>query len=413
MTTVDTRPVPARTTGWETRLLRVLACATVALAPVEGYLTAVQGQLAKLAPALLVAAWAVTRVRRREMPRPHPVHAVLGAFTVLVLASAAVHAGGPFTVEYTLRWLPFVALVVVLIDVAATEVPIRALLVAAVAGATVAGAGALYSLVVAGASRATGPLADPNDLAFVLVSALPLLAAARPPGPAPRHAIVVTIAATVLVAGAAATFSRGGALALAAAVAWLVLRRALSPRVLAAAAVALVVAAGAVALLAGPHLVRSLQEKSFIAGSNVDTRELRWQAAARMLAESPVLGVGPGGFRAGYAAASRNAEIAEQTPVAHNMFLEVAAELGLPAFGLFLALIAVAVVASERVLRSTGDRGPMAAVQASLVAVGVGAIFLSEQYYLPLWLLVAVAVAAALRAHGEGGGDDARAPRHQ
>jgi putative inorganic carbon (HCO3(-)) transporter len=362
---------------------------------------------------LLIAAWAVARVRRREVPRPHPVHLMLGALTVLVSASAAVHAGEPFTLEYTVRWLPFVALAVVLIDVAATDVPIRALLVAAVAGATVAGAGALYSLVVAGAPRATGPLADPNDLAFVLVSAVPLLTAVRPPELTPRHTLVVTIAAAVLVAGAAATFSRGGALALAAAVGWLVLRRALSPRVLAAAAAALVVSAAVIALLAGPHLTRSLQEKSFIAGSNVDTRELRWQAAARMLAENPLLGVGPGGFRAEYAAASHNAEIAEQTPVAHNMFLEVAAELGLPAFGLFLALLATAMVASERVLRSTRDRGPMVAVQASLIAVAVGAIFLSEQYYLPLWLLIAIAVAAALRAHREGEGDDARAPRDQ
>jgi putative inorganic carbon (HCO3(-)) transporter len=403
-------------TAGTTRLLRVLACATVALAPVEGYLTAVNGQLAKVAPALLMATWAVVRLRRRELPRPHPVHAVLAAFTVLVLASAAVHAGAPFTAEYTVRWLPFVAVTVVLIDVAATEVPVRALLTAAVAGAAVAGAGALYSLVVAGAARATGPLADPNDLAFVLVTALPLLAAALPAAPAPRHVLAVTVAAAVLVAGAAATFSRGGALALAAAVAWLALRRVLSPKVLAGTVAAVVVAAGAVALLSGPHLARSLQEKSYIAESNVDTRELRWRAAARMLAENPVLGVGPGGFRAEYAAASHNAEIAEQTPVAHNMFLEVAAELGLPAFVLFLALIAVAAVSSERVPRSTTDRGPMVAVQASLIAVVIGAIFLSEQYYLPLWLLVAVAVAAGLRAQGEGREErsgDAGAPRDQ
>lgn len=400
-------------TGWETRGLRVLACATVALAPVEGYVSAVHGQLAKLPPAALIVVWAAVRLRRREMPRSHPVHAVLAAFTVLVLASAAVHAGGPFTAEYTVRWLPFLAVAVVLIDVAATDVPVRTLLAAAVTGATVAGAGALYSLVVADAARATGPLADPNDLAFVLVTAVPLLAAVLPADPAPRHVLAVTAAATVLVAGAAATFSRGGALALAAGVGWLAARRVLSPKVVVGAAVATLAAAGAVATFAGPHLARSVREKSFIAESNVDTRELRWRAAARMFAENPVLGVGPGGFRAEYAAASHNAEIAEQTPVAHNMFLEVAAELGLPAFCLFLALIATAMVASERVLRSTRDRGPMVAVQASMVAVVVGAVFLSEQYYLPLWLLVAVAVAAALRTRREGRSGDAGAPRDQ
>jgi O-antigen ligase len=170
------------------------------------------------------------------------------------------------------------------------------------------------------------------------------------------------------------------------------------------------VAGFAVVRFAGAAFDRALTEKVFIAGSNVDTRELRWRAAARMLADSPLLGVGPGGFRGEYVAASHNAELAEQTPVAHNMFLEVAAELGLPAFALFVGLVAVAVTASERVLRVSADRRPMVAVQAATVAVVVAALFLSEQYYLPLWLLVALPVAAELR---ERGGRGARPPRDQ
>jgi O-antigen ligase len=390
----------ARTTSRTT--LRCLACATVALAPVEGYVTAVHPQLTKVAPALLIVGWLTVRVRERRAPQRHPAHALLAALTVLMLASAAVHAGGPFTAEYTVRWLPFLALTVVLIDVAAREVPVRALVTSAVAGATVAGAGAIHSLLAAGATRATGPLEDPNDLAFVLVMAVPLLVAVRR-GP------LAVLAAVVLVGGAAATFSRGGAIALTAAVAWLLARRVLSVRVLGVAlagvAVTVVVAVG----VAGPELSKALHEKTFIAESNVDTRELRWQAAARMLADHPVLGVGPGGFRAEYAAASGNAEIDEQTPVAHNMFLEVAAELGLPAFGAFAGLIAVALVSAERVRR---DRDAMVAVQAATVAVVVAATFLSEQYYLALWLLVALAVAADLRHRTERSGD-AGAPRHQ
>jgi hypothetical protein len=435
-----------------------LACATVALAPVEGYLTGVHPHLAKVAPALLTAVWLAVRVRQRQAPRWHPAHALLAVLTVLVLASAAVHADGPYTAEYTVRWLPFLALTVVLIDVAAREVPLRALLVSAVLGATVAGAGALHSLLAAGAPRATGPLEDPNDLAFVLVAAVPLLVAvlpprrralaarsrpagarapgvralATPPGaqaaarapvpsrpgtrtavlPVPVARVLTVAAAAVLVAGAAATFSRGGALALAAAVGWLLVRRVLPVRVVVGALAGLALAVGVAAVVAGPELARSLREKSFIAASNVDTRELRWQAAARMVAGHPVLGVGPGGFREEYAAASRNAELAEQTPVAHNMFLEVAAELGLPAFCAFTGLVAVALTAAERVLRAGRDRVAMVAVQAAVLAVAVAATFLSEQYYLPLWLLAALAVAAELRVRGERSGD-AGAPRHQ
>src|SRR5439155_8169314 len=108
-------------------VLRTLACATVALAPLEGYLLRVHGQLAKLAPALLALAWVVVRVRQRLAPRRHPVHVVLALFAVVLLASSAVHAGGPYTLDYTVRWLPFLALTVILIDLADREVPGRLL----------------------------------------------------------------------------------------------------------------------------------------------------------------------------------------------------------------------------------------------------------------------------------------------
>ncbi len=394
-----------------TSLLRVLACATVALAPLEGYLFEVHAQLAKAPPALLAVVWVVARVRERRVPRAHAVHGVLAAFAVVLLASTALHAGGPYAVDYLQRWLPFLVITAVLADVAAREVPIRALLASIVAGATVAAVGALHSLVADGETRATGPLEDPNDLAYFLVAAIPLLVAlGRPPSERSSRLWTAGLAATalVLMAGAAATFSRGGALALTAAVAWLVARRALPVRVVVSGLAALAVLGVGVLAFAGPTLDKALQEKSYIAGTNVDTRELRWQAAARMLSENPVLGVGPGGFRGGYAAASHNAEVDEQTPVAHNMYLEVAAELGLPGFGLFAGLLAVSAVASERVLR-TGPRREMAAVQASLIAVVVASTFLSQQYYLPLWSLVAVVVAADLRRRGS----DACAPRDQ
>ncbi|MDS0135325.1 MULTISPECIES: O-antigen ligase family protein [unclassified Amycolatopsis] len=403
---------PAQRENVEATLLRVLACATVALAPVEGYLTAVQSQLGKAAPALLIVVWLVVRVRRRQPPRPTPLHAVLALLAVVLAATASVHAAGAFTAEYTVRWLPFLVVTAVLADVASREVPIRWLLLAAAAGATVAGAGALYSLVAEGEARASGPQPDPNDLAYFLVAAVPLLAALHRRG----RGFVLTAAGIVLVAGATATFSRGGALGLTAAVGWLLLRRVLPWRVLAAAAVAVAGLGLGALLFAGPQLDRALQEKSFIAATNVDTRELRWQAAARMLTGRPVLGVGPGGFREHYAAESHNAEVDEQTPVAHNMYLEVAAELGLLGFALFAGVVGVAAVASERTVRLAGPgprRTEAVAIQASLLAVLVTSTFLSEQYYLPLWSLAALAVAAEARVREGEGSADAGAARDQ
>ncbi|MEV6711420.1 O-antigen ligase family protein [Lentzea sp. NPDC051208] len=382
---------------WLTVLLRVFACGTVALAPLEGYLLQVHGQLAKIVPALLIGVWLFSLHRHRRLPTPHPLHLVVALLAVVLLATSAVHEAEPFTLEYLVRWVPFLVIAVVLADVAAREVPVRALLAATVAGAVVAAGGGLLSLA-GGSLRATGPLEDPNDLAFFLVAALPLLIALPARG---SQRIVLLVLGAVLVAGAAATFSRGGGIALACALVWLIVRRALPVRVVVVTAAVAGVAASVFASTAQAELSRALQEKSHIAGTNADTRMLRWQAASRMLADNPVLGVGPGGFRQEYASAGHNAEIDEQTPVAHNLFLEVAAELGVPGFALLIAFVAVGFVASERALRRVADRREAVAVQASLIAVLVASIFLSEQYYLPLWSLVALAAAIERRSQKE------------
>ncbi|MEU0880665.1 O-antigen ligase family protein [Lentzea sp. NPDC005914] len=387
-----------------TLLLRVLACATVLLAPLEGYLQVVHPHLSKVAPGLLIVSWVVQRVRERRLPAAHPLHALLAVFGVVLLVSSAVHAGDPFTTDYVQRFLPFLVITGVLADVVAREVPVRTVLAAALGGAGLAALGALYSLVFEGAPRATGPLEDPNDLAFFLVAALPLLIAL------PGRKFLLPVAA-VLAAGAAATFSRGGGLALAAATLWLVARRAVSMRAVAVAVGGIVVIGLGAVVFAGTVLERAFAEKTYIAATNVDTREMRWQAAARMLASNPVLGVGPGGFRSSYAAASHNAEIDEQQPVAHNIYLEIGAELGLPGLACFLGAIAMAFVASERVLRVSWNLRPMLAVQAALIAALVASTFLSEQYYLPIWSLVAVAIAADLRR--EERERDACVARHQ
>ncbi|MEU3642799.1 O-antigen ligase family protein [Lentzea sp. NPDC034063] len=379
---------------WLTGLLRVLACGTVALAPLEGYLLQVHGQSAKVVPALLIGVWLFSLYRQRRLPAPHPLHLLIALLAVVLLATSAVHEAEPFTLEYLVRWVPFLVMTVVLADVAAREVPVRALLAATVAGAVVAAAGGLVS-VVGGSLRATGPLEDPNDLAFFLVAALPLLVALPAKG---RSRIVLLLLGAVLLAGAAATFSRGGGIALACALVWLIARRGLPVRAVVVTAAVTGVAALVFASTAQAELSRAFQEKSHIAGTNADTRMLRWQAASRMLADNPVLGVGPGGFRQEYAAAGHNAEIDEQTPVAHNLFLEVAAELGVPGFALLIGLIAVGFVSSERALRRVADRREAVAVQAALIAVLVASIFLSEQYYLPLWSLVAIAVAIERRS---------------
>ena len=157
---------------------------------------------------------------------------------------------------------------------------------------------------------------------------------------------------------------------------------------------------GGVAAAAPEVVSRALDEKGFIADRNVDTRQLRWNAAARMAVDAPLLGQGPNGFRANYAAYARAADVDETDVVAHQMYLEVGAELGGLGLAAILSLLAVSWRAALRAQRPGGPDGDAvlaAGVQGGLLVVIVAALFLTEQYYLPLWLLAGAAMALELR----------------
>lgn len=405
-------PTPGRPggprNGRTPRLLLVTLVATLALAPLEGYLQEVNGNLGKLAPALFLLVWAGDRLLRdRPFGVSHPVVWCSAGLLVVVLLSTAVNSDNGYALLYLVRWLPFLVLVVALVDVLTKDVAPWVALYALVAGAAASGLGAITSFAFLGSPRATGPLEDPNDLAYVLTAAVPIVLLIVRRRARPRVQLAWGLVLALLVLGAAATFSRGGLLAIAAIVLWAILRGVVPARFLVAAAGLLAVVAVPILLVAGSVFEQALAQKQYIAATNVDTRLLRWQAAARMLADNPLLGVGPGGFRSGYVAYSGFAELAERTPVAHEMYLEVGAELGLPGLVLFLGAIVAALLATERAVRrrraATDDPTDALllaalAVQGSLLAIALSSIFLSEQYYMPLWAGLAVAAAVDHRS---------------
>ncbi len=392
-------------------LLKATLVATLALSPLEGYLQDLNGNLSKLAPALFMITWFVHRVfGNRPIGASHPVVWCALGLVPVVLASTAVNLDNGFAQAYLIRWLPFLLLVVALVDVLSTDVDPWSALNALIAGAAASALGAVVSFIVLGSPRATGPLEDPNDLAYVITAAVPLVVAAVRRVRRPAAAIGWGLVLALLLVGAAATLSRGGALATTAVVAWGLSRGLIPVRFLATAAVLIGIVAVPAVVIAQDVVKQALAQKQYIAGTNVDTRLLRWQAAARMLAENPLLGRGPGGFRSGYVEYSGFAELAERQPVAHEMYLEVGAELGAIGLLLFLGAMAAGFAASENGVRrrradAASDRDGLLlaafAVQGSLLAVTISSVFLSEQYYMPLWAGLAVAAAVDLRSRTE------------
>lgn len=373
--------------------------AYVAAEPFGDYLTTVSSASVKLVGGILFVAWLLRMVvDARPLSLRHPtVYAAAGLLLALLLSTVA-HVNGAAGVQVVSRYLSYLMVLVVLVDTMRTGLAPRrvaATFVLANAAAAVAG---LVDFLRSHGGRAAGPMQDANDFAFYLVCALPF--AVMLWRQAPRFRWLYGSAAVVLVLTTLATFSRGALLGIVAMLAVATLFGILRVRLLVAGALAVAVAVGAVVVLAPALVERSLHEKEHVAADNVESRFTSWRMAAEMTADSPLVGQGPGGFRTHFDQYVGTTADTTHLDVAHQMYLDVASELGLLGATAFVAMLALGVAGAARARRSPGTAPMAAAVCIAFAGTLVAASFLSEQYYLPVWLLVAFG--AALDPRGEG-----------
>jgi O-antigen ligase len=142
--------------------------------------------------------------------------------------------------------------------------------------------------------------------------------------------------------------------------------------------------------------------KQKVAHENVTTRFEAWSAAARLATDHPFLGVGPGNFQFYYNKLTGRPVGNLTLTVAHNAFLDIGAEVGLAAMCLLaLYLLSAYVRLTGAVGRRYGDPGYAQALRVSLVVATVSALFLSEQYFLPFWLIGGLATGIWLEGRRE------------
>jgi O-antigen ligase len=182
-----------------------------------------------------------------------------------------------------------------------------------------------------------------------------------------RRAWWMLPATVVTVAALAFTYSRNAWLGLAAGTLGLVLtaRRTLPIVVVLAA----VLAVGAVAM---PDQVAE-RARSVV---NLEDQTLRdrvamWRAGLSMIAEHPLLGVGPGEVRAWYQHYRRPEAIRQSTGHLHNSPIQIAAERGLPALAVWVWLWVVFFREGWRILVRVGRESP---VQRALVCASLAGV---------------------------------------
>jgi len=239
-------------------------------------------------------------------------------------------------------------------------------------------------------------LYEPNYLAANLVLVLPLALAIASAQPTPGRrrfwlAVALTVTASLFL-----TSSRGGFLGLLVAGTVFVHRRR-GPVAALAVVAALILAALPTTL--GERALATLtgddHETTGLEASNRAHMALLW-GALRMITDAPLTGVGPYNFKALSAAYSG----LDANFIAHNTWLELAAEAGLPVLVVFLLLAASVFRSLRRAVAGAAYGGPareMAAwaegLRSGLVGFLVAGTFISAQYEKRFWLAVFLSIA--------------------
>lgn len=264
----------------------------------------------------------------------------------------------------------------------------------------------LYGLVLAPAdfdseARLAGAGIDPNYLSLWLVAAgtLAVGLAARRDTPPPQRALIA-MAAVACFLLVIFTGSRTGLIAtgvlLVCAPAVLGRGRRLPAFVAAVASAAALV--GAFFAFAPATVIERVTHPEGGSG-----RTDIWTVGWRMVEDRPVAGVGLGAFKdetvhylLAPGAIKRSDYIVDHPRVAHNLYLEVLAEVGVVGLALYLAIAFGSVLlglGAAREFDRTGRRaeGMLArAVVLALLAVLAGSFFVSVEYTKPFWIVVAL-----------------------
>jgi O-antigen ligase len=237
-----------------------------------------------------------------------------------------------------------------------------------------------------------GLYADPNRLAMSLVAIFP---AALYGAMSARRALqrgLFAFAAAAQVAAIVLTHSRSGAVGMAAAAA-LYLGR--GRRKVAQVAMAALLLAGMAALAPGSFWARSATITQYETDASVEGRRHAWMVLDGIVRDRPFTGVGGGAFLAAWGPYAP-LEAGGHRFVAHNVLLETVGELGIPAFVLLSAFVAVLLL---RLWRAGGD--PAVGEEAKALFAGLAGYLLCEMAngYSLSWFLYFLFGASAAAVH--------------
>lgn len=362
----------------------------------------------KVIGGLAVVAWGLDWVLNRRLVVTSRGLWVICGFLLWGAVSLGVARNDIAALVTSLRYVTFATLYFLVLqtvrgDRRRADVLVRMVVLAA-AVASVIGLVAFFSHHV---TRASGPISDPNDFGFILASSVPLAIYQVRWGASWWGKTLSSVALTLIIACTLATFSRSALAGLAVASLWALATKRLQLRWVLAVGACLAAVVG-VALLAKPQIVQSaLGQKAHVATANVDIRLGYYRVELNEWRHYPITGVGPGNFV--YRFYQFAPAAGESLPFPSNVltisgeeaYLVILAEQGAVGLALFLGYLALSWADLRRRFPDDRRRDQLQGAMAAGFAVAcVGALFLAEQYYPPLWFLPALGASMASRMSG-------------
>jgi O-antigen ligase len=347
------------------------------------------GAISRVVGLFAGGAWALSIVATRTVRLPAPTHVVAGLLVAWSWLSVYWSVEPEVSIGRSTTFLQLLLMVYILWDTARTPADVRRVLQAYVFGACVAVSSLVGDYVVNGAAqyqnRFTIGNAQPDDVGMVLALAVPAawyLGTTAYTGTFARQLRVLNlIAAPAAVIGVVFSASRAAAVATIPALIFIVASVARLPGRQRITATGCFMAGLLLLLPLVPQgtIERLTSTTTDRSHGDFDGRKELWAQAYQTFRQHPFTGVGTGAFRE-----------ESSWKVAHNVWLRMAAELGLVGFTLFALLIVMAVGYGWR--QHGTERWFTLATMASLV---IGATFYNLEAKKAMWLFLLFPVLAA------------------
>ena len=269
----------------------------------------------------------------------NPQMLAMAALLLVMLISVQVAVAPEQAFLGVTTYLQLAALVMVVVHLVCTERRLLILTWALLVMVGLSAVGGIFQYFVGRIPRAVGFLGNPNALSLLLSVSLPFLVMFLQRARSNLVRVGIGIMLALVMTALAVTLSRGGYIAFAIGLFLSLIRFVKALRSI-----------GGVLALTGLFMVASYfplavwQRAETIApalAGNPDTMRVRyqlWQTGWEMFQDNPWLGVGLGNYR-NQAPFYRPPNADRRRLVPHNMFLDMAAELGLPGLLAFLLML--------------------------------------------------------------------------